>query len=179
MPKRWKHACRVEDAAQEGKRGEEECRHHAELFKVFCPDAEDESEQGKRECGEESENESENDVRDRDAGNDPRDDEYGDADSESAGSGGKCESHHDLKIGEGRSEKIAHGTDKPREVNAARCRHERVHEKCHHDESGYDEVIVGYAVNRFDIAANRASEDKEIEQGGDNRREKSLNDDVF
>ncbi len=161
---------RVEDAAEEDQRLQDELLGNRDVVELLGADADQDAELGEEEADEEEPRDQDEDVLDGQVDEDRSGDEREHSDDAAAGEAAEREGGEQLRRRGGRGELIL---DRALELLLEDRRgvvRERVHRPGHHDQAGDHEDDVVEAVQRVDAAAERRAEDRDVEEGLEQRR---------
>jgi glutathione S-transferase len=142
LPGRRQHRDRVEGAAKEHERRDDQERHELQLLEIVGPDAQDEAQQREADTGQHQKQQHHQrrlDPHLHEQGRGRQDDH---ADGKGLGRGGSDIADHDLDEGDRRREMFVDRADELRKVDAERGVRDRLGHHAQHDQPRHDEGAV-------------------------------------
>ncbi len=174
LPDARQHVDRIERAAEEGQRSDDQHRDHLQLLEVVGPDADHEAEQAEGEGDQHQECQHPDrmlDAQRHEEGGGCQDDE---ADHDRFRRRGADVADDDLQGRDGGREDLVDGADEAWEIDGEGGVRDALRQHRHQDETRDDKGAVGHALHFRDAAADGAAEHHEIEGRREHRRQDAL-----
>src|SRR5208283_4003099 len=168
-PQRRQHVDRIESSPQKGQRRDDHQGDDLQLFEAVGPNAEDETQQAEGDRNQEKKRACPNWVQDFERNEDPRGRKDQQAENDRFGRGRADEAKQKFEDRHRRGEQFVDGSGKAGDVNSERGVRHAFGENRQQDQARHDERPIGDAVDRGDAAADRRTENDEIERRRENR----------
>ena len=176
LPERRQHVDRIEAAAEERQRRENEQRNDLQLLEALGPQPDDEAEQAEGRRGQDQERQHPDRMRDLDRHEQAGGGEDDEAEDDRLGGGRADIAEHDLERRYRRRQNLEDRADEAREIDAERGVHHALREQRHHDQPRHDERAIADALDLRDARADRGAEHHEIQRRRKHRRHDALED---
>ena len=173
-PERRQYAGRIERAAEERQRRDNEQRHDLQLLEGVGPDAENKAKQAEAERGQDQKGEHPDrmhDLQRHEQGGRRQDDQ---AENDRLGRRRADRAEHDLERRHRRRKNFVYRADEAGKVDAERGVDDALGQQHQHHQPRHDERAVGDAFDLTDARADSSAEHNEIERGGNHRRDDAL-----
>jgi len=174
LPQRRQHVDRIEAAAQEGERRDDQQRHHLQLLEAVGPDADDEAEHAEGGRRQHQEQHHPQRMLDAQRHEQPRGGHDDEPEDDRLGGRRADVGEHDLQRRHRCRQQLVDGAGELGEVDAERGVGDALRQQRQHHQPGHDEGAVADAAHLRDARADRRAEHDEIQRRRDHRRDDAL-----